>query len=136
MKKAIGIFMIMLAMVFAGMQSANAQWTITVHWDDQCGGCPTPGGYEYYVCLQVKDTCRGVTVFSQDCVIVSSGNNQHTFNVGQICSVDEHRNCMQMAYGVVKRCINGQSTICSASNITYTRCELIYLGEDVSVDLE
>lgn len=124
-------------MAFAGMQSANAQnWTIRVQWTDNCGGCPTVGGYEYYVCLQIDDTCRHTTVYNQNCVIVpSSGNQYYDFNVGAICSLDEHRDCMKISYAVIKRCIISQATICSSAHITYKRCEEIYNGFTINVSL-
>jgi hypothetical protein len=127
MKNLIGILSVTLVLFFAGISDVSAQWSVIVSWSDSCGGCPGPGGYEYYVCCTITDICDPQVVYN-DCQIKSSGIYSHTFNVGEICDVDQHEACFIVYVSVIKRCIIGHYKICTDSDHNTVNCASIYEG--------
>lgn len=120
------IFLIALVGFFmVGMQSAHAQWEIYVEWDDQCSGCPGGGAIEYQVCYVITNICTSQPVDS-DCVIKSSGSTNHTFDVGEICDIDEQQACYRVFVSVTKRCVSNQNTICRETDSDDVTCADIY----------
>jgi hypothetical protein len=128
MKNLIGILTVTLVLFFTGISDVSAQWLIEVNWNDQCGGCPGPGGYEYYVCYSITNICTQLPVDS-DCVIKSSSATTHTFDVGQICDIDEEEACFRVAVSVTKRCVFNQYEICHDSDYDDVNCFAIYNDE-------
>jgi hypothetical protein len=129
MKKLIFLFAL-VGFFMLGMQSVNAQWNIQVDWTDNCGGCPGGGAIEYEVCYVITNICTSQPVDSE-CVIKSSGSTSHTFNVGEICDIDEQQACFRVSVAVTKRCVSNQSTICRKTDSDDVNCSAIY-DDDVS----
>lgn len=129
MKNLIGIITVALVFIFAGIQDVSAQsnWEVKVDWTDACGGCPTPGGYEYYVCCTITDICDPQVEY-YDCQIKSSGVYTHTFSIGEICDIDQHEACFIIQVSVIKRCIENQYKICSDSDHDTVNCSTISDG--------
>ncbi|MEA3476602.1 MAG: hypothetical protein U9R60_00355 [Bacteroidota bacterium] len=132
MKKLIFLFAL-VGLFILGIQNANAQWEILVEWDDQCSGCPGGGAIEYEVCYTIYNICTSQPVDS-DCVIKSSGSTSHTFDVGEICDIDEQQVCFRVSVAVTKRCVSNQSTICRETDSDDVNCYAIY-NNGVSFDL-
>jgi len=124
----LGFFMI-------GMQSASAQWEIEVSWTDNCGGCPGGGAIEYEVCYIITNICTSQPVDS-DCIIKASGSTSHTFNVGEVCDIDEHQACYRVSVSVTKRCVSNQNTICRETDSDDVTCADIYGDLEFILTLE
>jgi len=135
MKKIIYLIAL-IGLFIVGTQTASAQWNVQVDWTDNCGGCPGGGAHEYSVCLTIKNTCTSQTVYT-DCETKSSTSTTHTFNVGEICDIDEAQNCFQVSAVVIKRCVSNQSEICRGTDSKTDNCEAIYNDEiTLNCDLE
>ena len=138
MKKIIFVLLFAMAgLLFAGVQSVSAQsyWEVEVNWTDECGGCPSPGGYEYYVCCTITDICDPLIEY-HDCQIKSSGVYTHTFSVGEICDIDQHEACFVVEVSLIKRCIIGHYEICSAYDRQTVNCATISEGMPFILSLE
>lgn len=73
MKKIVFTLVILMAMIFTGMQSANAQATVFVQWnDDNCDDCPSLGDCAFRIDIEIIDQCGEdhVTVYQDDKTIL------------------------------------------------------------------
>ncbi len=135
MKKLFGIIAIALLFSFVGNQKIIAQnWEITVTWEDECDPCDEITGHEYYVCLKIWDKCTQTVAYPETCKIVSSGNFDCPFDVGEIC-IPGIAQCFDVTASVKKRCVVSQEIICQDTKMDTYSCNDIYYSFDIDCSI-
>ncbi len=128
MKKIFGIIAIALLFSFVGNQKIIAQnWDITVTWEDGCDPCDEITGHYYEVCLKIWNTCTDTEVKATECVPVSSGFDEKTFSVSDIC-IPGLAECFEVSASVKKICVFDDEIICLNDETRTYSCNDIYYG--------
>jgi hypothetical protein len=108
MKKILSLMVIIMTMVFTGLQSANAQKTVYVSWDpDECDECTVSGGF-WRVAVEVYDYCDGpaTQVYVQVQYLDLSKENT-TFQLTHFCDSQSQEECYFLVASLEKYCPNG-----------------------------
>ncbi|MCK9400699.1 MAG: hypothetical protein M0Q51_11995 [Bacteroidales bacterium] len=121
MKKFISILIIIIALIFTGMQNANAQATVYIYWaPEYCDECPSPGDWVWRVDIEVEDLCgeEGYTIY-RDNQIIEPPADDATFVLGEFCDNQSLEECYMVVAALKKICPNGYggyTIVCSGKN--------------------
>jgi hypothetical protein len=128
MKKILSLIVVIMALVFTGMQSANAQGYVTVGWPNpptSCD-CPSPGNFFYRIDIAIVDQCGEdpVTVYD-DFQIVGSSEDEVIFDLDYSCLDYTLEPCYLVTAVIRKLCPDGHggfTTECSGKANGHVSC--------------
>ena len=121
MKFILSILVIIMALIFTGMQGAYAQATLHVQWNPQdCDECPSLGDWVWRVDIAVIDQCgEEFSIVYEDNQFIEPPDAEATFVLSRFCDRPSLEECYHVIAVVRKLCPNGLggfTVICEGKN--------------------
>jgi hypothetical protein len=130
MKKILSLLVIIIALIFTGMQSANAQTYFSLKINTLCDdNCTTQEDCKYKFYWVLIDQCgEDDEIYCMDSTYVNCEYIQagYTFNVQcEDCTDATHNPCFFVGGRVQKVCIGpgGSHVICEDTQVQYRTCD-------------